>query len=156
MPNVAHVGDFCPHPACPDYGQFQDTTPSKNIKKAGKTPKGIQRDQSTTCGVTFTETKGTVFYRRRTAPSEIIETLALIAEGSRIRSLSRIKGYKEETSLDWLKAAAHHAEAIEAMLLNGYQLRRGQLDALGSDVGNKGKKKALPKPTPAASCGVQR
>jgi transposase-like protein len=141
MSNLAQVGDFCPNKNCPDYGQLQRTKPLKNLKKAGKTQKGTQRYQCKTCGATFTETKGTVFYRRRTKNSEIIETLALIAEGSRISSLSRVKGYKADTIGDWLKAAADHAEAIEEMLLKDYQLSRGQLDALWSYVGNKGGKK---------------
>lgn len=156
MPNLAAVGDFCPNPACPDDGQLFDTEPAKTIKKAGKTQKGIQRYQCKTCGMTFTETKGTIFYRRRTPQSEIIETLALIAEGSRICSLSRVKGYKEDTIIDWLYAAAHHAEAIEEVLLADYQLSRGQLDALWSYVGNKGEKKTIPKRIPAVSSGVQQ
>jgi transposase-like protein len=162
MSNLAQVGDFCPNKNCPDYGQLQRTKPRKNLKKAGKTQQGAQRYPCKTCGATFTETKGTVFYRRRTKKSEIIETLALIAEGSLLSSLSRVKGYKADTIGDWLlnaivhrslpQAAADHAEAIEEMLLKEYQLSRGQLDALWSYVGNKGGKE----PTPAVSFGVQR
>ena len=107
MPRFAHVGDFCPNEACADYGKQQ-----RNIVKCGKTKAGRQRYLCRTCSHTFTETKGTIFYRRRTPADEIIETLALLAEGNRISSLSRVKGHKEDTLLAWLREAAKHAEAI--------------------------------------------
>jgi hypothetical protein len=72
---------------------------------------------------------------------EILETLALLAEGSRISSLSRAKGHKEDTILSWLRQAADHAEQVEEVLLAEYQVKRAQLDALWSYVGNKGEKK---------------
>jgi transposase-like protein len=106
MPEFAHVGDFCPNEDCPDYGKLQAGQSEKNIKKNGKTKKGKQRYKCNPCGQTFTETKGTVFYRRRTPESEIIETLAFVAEGVRISSLSRVKGHKEDTILDWIRDAA--------------------------------------------------
>ena len=102
---------------------------------------GHQRYQCTTCRRTFTETKGTLFYRRRASESEILETLAQIAEGSRISSVSRTTGHKEDTILDWLREAAKQVEAIEAVLMADYHVARGQLDGLWAYVGNKGKKR---------------
>jgi transposase-like protein len=154
MSGFAHVGDFCPNEACPDYGKLQVDQAHKNIKKIGKTKKGRQRYQCTTCGHTFTETRGTIFYRRRTPEGEILETLALVAEGVRVSSLSRVKGHKGDTILDWIRDAAEHAEAIEESLMADYQVSRGQLDALWSYVGNKGEKKTIPRPTKAASSGA--
>lgn len=136
MSKFAQVGDFCPNTSCADYGKQQT-----NIVKFGKTKAGRQRYQCKSCGSTFTETKGTIFYRRRTPDDEIIETLAFLAEGMRISSLSRVKGHKEDTILAWLRDAAEHAEAIEEVLLAKYELERGQLDALWAYVGNKGEKK---------------
>ena len=81
------VGDFCPNEVCPEYGKLRSDR-QRNIKKAGKTKGGRQRYQCKTCGQTFTETKGTIFYRRRTPEHEIIETLAFIAEGVRVSSLA--------------------------------------------------------------------
>lgn len=152
---LAQVGDFCPNEACPDYGKLQSDQ-QHNIKRAGKTKRGCQRFQCKTCKQTFTKTKGTLFYRRRTPEDEILETLALIAEGSRISSLARVKGHKEDTILDWLRDAAQHVEAIEEVLMADYHLERGQLDALWSYVGNRGEKKATPKPTPVACSGVRQ
>lgn len=139
MVKFAQVGDFCPQPDCRDYGKIQ-TAKQRNLQKFGKTKAGHQRYQCKTCQHTFTETKGTLFYRRRTDPHRILETLALIAEGSRVSSLARVKGHKEDTILDWLKEAAEHVQEIESALLAQYQLKRGQLDAMWSYVRRKAEK----------------
>jgi transposase-like protein len=140
MSTFAQVGDFCPNEVCPDYGKLQsDQQP--NVIKFGSTKGGRQRYKCKTCGKTFTETKGTLFYRRRTPEAEIIDTLAHIAEGNRISSLVRTTGHKEDTISDWIREAGQHAAAIEEVLLNDYQLSRGQIDGLWAYVGNKGEKK---------------
>jgi transposase-like protein len=153
MPEFTQVGDFCPNTACADHGKLQGGG-QQNIIKFGKTKAERQRFKCKTCSRTFTETKGTIFYRRHTPEDEIIETLALIAEGSRISSLARVKGHKEETIIDWIRAAGEHAEAVEEVLLAKHQIARGQLDALWAYVRNKGEKKTTPKPTPAANSGA--
>jgi hypothetical protein len=99
MSKFAQAGDFCPNKACADYGK-QQSEHQQNIIRFGKTTAGRQRFKCKTCGRTFTETKGTIFYRRRTPEDEIIETLAFVAEGSRISSLVRVKGHKEDTIVE--------------------------------------------------------
>jgi hypothetical protein len=64
-----------------------------------------------------------------------------LAEGSRISSLTRVKGYKEDTILGWLREARRHTEKLEEVLMKDYQIKRGQLDGLWAYVGNKGEKK---------------
>lgn len=140
MSKLAQVGDFCPNEVCPDYGKLESERQGKIIK-FGKTKAGRQRYQCKICGKTFTETKGTLFYRRRTPEDEIMDTLAHIAEGNRISSLVRTQGHKEDTIIDWIREAGKHAKAIEEVLLADYQLTRGQIDGLWAYVGNKGEKK---------------
>lgn len=140
MEQFAKPGDFCPNEACPDYGKLQDRQ-QQNIKKSGRTKKGVQRYQCKTCKMTFTQTTGTIFFRKRTEEGEILETLALLAEGNRISALSRVKGHKEDTILQWLREAAQHIEPIEAALMSDYRVKRAQLDALWAYVRNKGEKK---------------
>jgi transposase-like protein len=141
MEKFGKPGDFCPNKACPDYGKVQDGQRQRNIRKYGKTRAGIQRYQCQICRRTFTETIGTIFYRKRTPERQILETLALLAEGSRISSLSRAKGIKEDTILAWLREAAQHAEELEEVLMADFKVKRGQLDALWGYVRNKGEKK---------------
>lgn len=140
MEKFVQSGDFCPNADCPDYGKLQ-TGQQQNIKKSGKTATGVQRYQCKTCGKTFTETFGTIFYRKRTPEHEILETLAFLAEGSRISTLSRVKGHKEDTIVQWLREAARHAEQVEEVLMAAFRVERGQLDALWAYVRNKGEKK---------------
>jgi transposase-like protein len=140
MEQFVRTGDFCPNAACSAYGKLHDSQ-QQNIKKSGRTAKGVQRYQCKTCRKTFTGTFGTIFYGKRTPEHEILETLALLAEGNRISTLARVKGHKEDTILQWLREAAQHAEQIEAVLLAEFKVQRGQLDALWAYVGNKGEKK---------------
>lgn len=153
MSKLAQVGDFCPNSDCADCDKLQGEDQT-NIIKFGKTKAGRQRFQCKTCGDTFVETKGTIFYRRRTPESEILDALALIAEGSRISSVARVKGHKKDTIIDWIRQAGEHAEAIEEVLLADYQIERGQLDGLWAYVYNKGEKRTIPKPTKPASSGA--
>lgn len=155
MEQLARTGDFCPNEACRDYGKRQGG-PQRNMIKFGQTENGVQRYRCKTCQKTFTETTGTIFFRKRTPAHEIVETLALLAEGSRISSLSRAKGFKEDTILGWLREAAQHAEALEEVLLAEFKIQRGQLDALWAYVRHKGEKKAIQKPKPADSSGGPR
>jgi len=141
MEQLAKPGDFCPNQACPDYQKLQVHQAKPNIIKAGRTGKGVQRFECRTCGKYFVETSGTIFYRKRVPEGEILETLALLAEGNRISSLTRVKGHKEDTILSWLREAARHAEELEEVLMKNYRIKRGQLDGLWAYVGNKGEKK---------------
>ena len=140
MSKFAQVGDFCPNETCSDYGKRQSEQ-QHNIIRFGKTKAGRQRYRCNTCRQTFTETKGTIFYRRRTSEEDILSALACIAEGNRMSSTARITGHKEDTIGAWLREAGQHAEAIEEVLLADYQLTRAQIDGLWAYVGNKGEKK---------------
>jgi transposase-like protein len=133
MSELAAVGDFCPNPECKHYGDVG----SKTIIRYGKTRGGHQRFQCKTCKQTFNERKGSLFYQRKTDEKDIVECLALLAEGTRISSISRSKGIKEDTILSFLRQAAHHAEQVEAILLNDYQIRQVQIDGLWTYVGHK-------------------
>jgi hypothetical protein len=71
MSQLTQVGDFCPNEICSDYGKCQNEG-QQSIIKFGQTKAGRQRYRCKSCGQTFTETKGTIFYRRRTSEEEIL------------------------------------------------------------------------------------
>lgn len=129
MTELASVGDFCPNPECVVYGD----TEAKAIIRHGKTRQGRQRFQCKVCKKTFNERHGTLFYNRKTDEKDILECLALLAEGVRISS----KGIKEDAILSFLREAAHHAEQVEAILLNDYRISQVQIDGLWTYVGHK-------------------
>ncbi len=142
MEKLAHPGEFCPNATCPDYGKLQNDQAQANLKKIGKTRRGVQRYQCKTCGKTFTETTGTIFFHKHAHSDEILEVLALLAEGTRISTITRVKGIKEDTTLRWLREAGRHAEELDAVLMKDFHLQRAQLDGLWSFVQNKGEKKS--------------
>jgi transposase-like protein len=149
---LAQVGQFCPNVQCELYGDIE----AAQIIRFGRTKNGTQRYRCKCCGQTFTETRGTVFYRRQASRETILETLALLAEGVRISSISRAKGIKEDTILDWLRAAARQAADIEEALLKDYRISQAQIDGLWTYVGHKGHKGGTPNRTTAANSGAAR
>lgn len=151
-PELVEVGQFCPNEKCESYGDVEQA----NIIRFGQTAKGTQRFRCKVCGKTFVETTGTLFYGKQTAKKDILETLALLAEGVRISSISRAKGHKEDTILGWLRAAAQHAEQVEAILLKDYQVSHAQIDGLWAYVGHKGQKGDTLKAKNAVSSGDVR
>lgn len=150
MNKLAQVGRFCPHETCELYGEIE----AAQIICFGKTANGTQRYRCKCCGRTFTETHGTVFYRRQASRETILETLALLAEGVRISSIARAKGIKEDTILDWLRVAARQAAEVEEALLKDYRISEAQLDALWTYVGHKGHKGGALKATSKANSGA--
>ncbi len=135
---LASAGTFSPTEECHHYAKVDEA----NIIKFGRSRQGVQRYHCKGCQTTFAATRGTLFYRKHTPLKDILETLALLAEGVRISSLSRAKGFKEDTILRWLREAARHAEAVEDALLADYRLSKAQVDGLWTYVGNKGQKGA--------------
>lgn len=146
------AGAFCPNRRCEAHGKVSEG----NIIKFGRTTTGVQRYQCRLCRGTFTATRGTLFYRRRTPRKEILETLALLAEGVRMSSIARTKGIKADTILAWLREAALHSRGVEDVLLSEYRLSRAQIDGLWAYVGNKGEKGATGTASGRASSGVAR
>jgi transposase-like protein len=57
-----------------------------DLIKYGRSRRGVQRYHCKSCESTFTATRGTLFQRKRTPLKDILETLALLAEGVRISS----------------------------------------------------------------------
>ncbi|HFE66999.1 MAG TPA: IS1 family transposase [Chloroflexi bacterium] len=127
MNQIVNTGDFCPNQTCPDYGKLQGEQSKRNIKKYGRTRNGTQRFQCKSCGRTFTATKGTIFYRRRTPMPEILEVLALTAEGTRISTPARIKGHKEDTILNWLEEAGNHTSLYRSSIAGQLPIGAGTI-----------------------------
>ncbi len=127
MTQLASVGDFCPNPDCPVYGN----TEANAIIRHGKTRQGRQRFQCKVCKKTFNERHGTLFYNRKTDEKDILECLALLAEGVRISSISRSKGIKEDAILSFLREAACVWEDVVYNLARLVKTLRREIDSEG-------------------------
>jgi transposase-like protein len=148
---LASVGAFCPNSECPLYASVDEA----NIIKFGKSKQGVQRYRCKSCTTTFAATRGTLFYRKHAGGKDILETLALLAEGGvRISSLSRAKGFKEDTILRWLRDAARHAEVVEEALMADYEVSKAQVDGLWTYVGHKGQKGGVSRARAPESSGA--
>jgi hypothetical protein len=118
MVRLAKPGDFCPNKECADYQKLQSQN-QRNMIKAGKTKAGVQRHE---CTSIHRDQRYVVLWQ-----TQILEILAFVAEGNRISSLSRVKGIKEDTILNWLREAAQHTDAVNEVLLKDFKLKRGQI-----------------------------
>ena len=134
---LAQAGTFCPNKRCSSYGKVE----ARNIVKYGKSQQGRQRYQCRVCKKVFNERVGSVFYRKRTAIKDIVESLAMVAEGMGIRAAARVKGIKHDTLSAWLREAGSQAQQVEEVLLQDYQWRESQIDALWTFVRRKEKKR---------------
>ena len=149
---VITADKFCDNKECSDYGK----TNNDNIIGFGHSPSGVQRYMCKTCDMTFTETKGTIFYGRHTPRKDILEALAMLSERMSIAAVARVKGVKEDTVSSWLKEAANHVEEIEEVLLKDYHVDKAQMDSLWTYVGNKGKKGGMKSTRTKVASGVER
>jgi len=91
MAEIVSVGSLCPNEACADYGKVE----AGNIIRYGKSGDGRQRFQCKSCGKTFNYRTGTLFHGRKTPVKEIMKVLAMLAEGMRMSSISRVKGSRK-------------------------------------------------------------
>jgi len=132
---IATIGSFCWNEACEDYNKVNHG----NMIKNGKTDKGVQRHLCKTCKKSFTETKGTMFYRCRHTEDEIVECMAMVGDRNSLAAIHRIKGIKEETVIKWLEKASIHVGQFER-IVRKKKLSRVQLDALWTYVWHKGEK----------------
>jgi hypothetical protein len=75
------------------------------------------------CKETFTTTKGTLFYRLRTAPETILVVIVLLANGCPIQAIVKAFGFDERTVRDWWQRAGKHCQAVHE-----HQVEQAQLD----------------------------
>src|SRR3989442_1057340 len=115
---------FCPNLACPARGQI------------GQGNIGIhaQRDRRfmcTQCHKTFSATKGTGFYRLRTAAETVALVMTLLAHGCPVAAIVAAFGFDERTVADWCARSGRQGQAVQECLVE--QPRDlGQVQADGS------------------------
>jgi transposase-like protein len=85
---------FCPNRHCPARGQ----TGRGNI---GIHSQKEQRFICHECHKTFSATKGTVFYRLRTAAETVSLVVTLLAHGCPVQAIVAAFGFDERTIADW-------------------------------------------------------
>jgi transposase-like protein len=117
---------FCHNPRCPARGQRGQ----ENIRVHSHAE---QRYRCTTCGHTFAATKGTPFYRLRTAADLVTLVLTLLCHGCPIQAIVAAFGLDERTVAAWLARAGCHCQQVHQQVVQqgGVDLQHVQADELG-------------------------
>lgn len=113
---------FCPNKRCPATGQV------------GQGNIGIHSQQERryichSCGETFSETKGTVFYGLKTDHATVERVLTLIGHGCPVQAIVAAFGIDERTVADWLGKAGAHCQGVHEHVIGQSQLDLGQVQA---------------------------
>jgi len=101
---------FCPNLACPARGQ----TGQGNI---GIHAQKEKRCICHACHKTFSATKGTVFYRLRTAAETVGIVITLLAHGCPIQAIVAAFGFDERTVAGWWARSGRQGQAVQECLV---------------------------------------
>ncbi len=101
---------FCPSADCPATGQ----SGQGNIVVHSRQH---QRYKCRECGRTFTETKGTPFYRLRHAEELFVQVVTLLAHGCPVQAIVAAFQLDERTVSDWQHRAAIQCQQVHQHLV---------------------------------------
>jgi transposase-like protein len=107
---------FCHNPQCRARGQVGQG----NIRVHSHTE---QRYRCTSCRQTFAATKGTPFYRLRTAAELVTIVLTLLSNGCPLQAIVAAFGVDERTVAAWLMRAGQHCQQVHQ-----HVVQHGQVD----------------------------
>ena len=96
---------FCPNPACPAAGQVGKGNIGVHSLKE-------RRYMCQVCDKTFAETKGTIFYRRRTTRETIVMVITLLAHGCPVQAIVAAFKMDERTVVDLQGQAGTHCQQV--------------------------------------------
>src|SRR5436305_5393586 len=101
---------FCPNLACPARGQIGQGNIGIHSHKD-------RRFICTQCRKTFSATKGTVFYRLRTAAETVALVMTLLAHGCPVAAIVAAFGFDERTVADWCARSGRQGQAVQECLV---------------------------------------
>ena len=101
---------FCPNSARPARGQVGQGNIHVHSQKD-------RRYRCDVCGKTFTETKGTPFYRLRTVEETVTIVITLLAHGCPLQAIVAAFGVDERTVQAWQQRAGQHCQQVHEHLV---------------------------------------
>ena len=81
------------------------------------------------CQKTFTDTKGTIFYRLRTDAQTVMLVVTLLAYGCPLKAIVKANGYHEKTVKSWWRRSGEHCRVIHEQIIGNSQLDLQQVQA---------------------------
>ena len=112
---------FCPNSACPASGQVGKGNIRVHSLKE-------RRCKCTVCGKTFAASKGTVFYRLRSAQELVVMVVTLLAYGCPPQAIVAAFRLDERTVLSWQARSGKHCQGVHEHLVER-QRDLGQVQA---------------------------
>ena len=112
----------CHNPACRARGQVGQGNIRIHSRKE-------RRYVCKTGDTTFAQTKGTVFYRLRTAADLVTLVLTLLCHGCPVQAIVAAMGLDERTVAQWQARAGSHCERVHEHLVQRGQVDLGQVQA---------------------------
>lgn len=106
---------FCPNLAC----WARRHVGAGNIRVHSRKDR---RYKCTECNRTFTETKGSIFYRVRTDRLIVTQVITLLAYGCPLQAIVQAFGFDERTIKAWWERAGVHCQAVHAHIIGSSQL----------------------------------
>ncbi|MCA1554750.1 MAG: hypothetical protein LC737_10265, partial [Chloroflexi bacterium] len=106
---------FCPNADCPARGQVGRGNIWIHSRKN-------ERYRCTQCQKTFTATRGTPFYRLRSAQELVITVVTLLAWGCPVQAIVAAFGLDERTVYDWQARAGQQSQAVQEHFVEQAQL----------------------------------
>src|SRR5712692_10625841 len=97
---------FCPNLACPARGQIGQGNIGIHSRKD-------RRFLCTACRKTFSATKGTAFYRLRTAAETVALVMTLLAHGCPPQAIVAAFGFDERTVAQWMARGGRQGQAVQ-------------------------------------------
>ena len=123
--------EFCPNPDCPAKGQVGKGNIVVHSKKE-------KRYKCNECKKTFSETKGTIFYRVRKDHQFITIVTALLSSGCPPQAVVFAFGWDERTVMKLQQSSGKHCEEVQKHLVEKPQ-DLGQVQADEIKVNEQGK-----------------
>ncbi len=113
---------FCPNIDCPARGQ----TGKGHIGVHSQAEKRYRCD---VCEKTFTDTKGTLFYRLRTDPQLVLLVIVLLAYGCPPKAIEKAYGFHERTIRKWWRRSGEQCRVVHEHVIGGSQLDLEQVQS---------------------------
>lgn len=116
---------FCPNAKCTTVGHVgQGNIVIHSAKE--------KRYRCKACGKTFSETKGTAFYRLRTDANLVSCMISLMQHGCPPQAIVATYGFDERTVYSWLARGGNHAQAVHEDIVekNNIDVNHLQVDEI--------------------------
>jgi len=113
---------FCPNIECPARGQRG----KGNIDVHSQVERRYICHE---CQETFTDTKGTIFYRLRTDPETVMIVITLMSYGCPPKAIEKAYGFHERTIKNWWLRSGEHCRQVHEEIIGNSQLDLQQVQA---------------------------